>query len=546
MQTSSTADRQRIAMGTPRILALPRVLLGLVYLAGYVLLDWVSFIEPFAPFGITPWNPPTGLSFVLILLSGRRLIPLLFIAPLLADLIVRHLALPWTLELATAILIGGSYTLVLMFLMTPRIRFDPALSSLRDLVLLLLAASVGAAFAAAGFVGMTVSAGVLPAADFAAAALRYWIGDVIGISVITPFSLIMLTRTHSLSLSIETLLQFAAILAALALVFEQSARQQFEFSYILFLPIVWIAVRTGLHGVCIGILVTQLSLIGGLQLLPKETLDVTAFQGLMIVLAMTGLVAGALVTERQRTEIQLRLHQNSLAQLARLGSMGEFAAVLAHEINQPLMAAGSYTRLVRDTLRTGTKDIAAVAEQAQKAVAQVERAAEVVRRLRALVRLDRSGQAPYDIAIIIQAVIELCKPDLDRGHIAAHQIIPYPSPLAMVDKLQIEQVLLNLIRNSIEAIIGAGYLKGEIFIEVSRGSGGFIEICVRDTGPGFSKEISLDSPLPFLSTKVEGLGIGLSLSRSIVEAHGGRLRLDNQGGAAVYITVPEVGRMSHE
>ena len=91
---SLTLQRRARPMAFPRLLSLPRVVIGPAFLAGYVLLDWASYIQPFGPFGITPWNPPTGLSFVLILIFGQRFLPILFVAPLLADIIVRRLPLP--------------------------------------------------------------------------------------------------------------------------------------------------------------------------------------------------------------------------------------------------------------------------------------------------------------------------------------------------------------------------------------------------------------------------------------------------------------------
>lgn len=541
-RSAQRRDRRGIALSSSRGFALPGTLAGLVYLAGYVLLDWISFIEPYAPLGITPWNPSTGLSFVLILLFGRRFIPLLFLAPLLADLVVRQTLLSWPIEIATTVLIGGIYAVVLAFLSWPRIGFDPALSSLRDLMLLLLTAAVGAALVAGGFVGVMIGADLLRPAEFNAAALRYWVGDVIGIAVVAPFALIVLTRARVIEITLEAVLQILVIVAALVLVFEQSARQQFQLFYILFLPIVWIAVRSGLEGVCIGNLITQLGLIVAIQLLPRQALDVTAFQGLMIVLAITGLVAGALVTERQKTEAQLRLHQDSLAHLARLGSMGEFAAALAHEINQPLMAAGTYTRQASNALRSGAMDVAAAADQAGKAASQIERAAEVVRRLRALVRLDRSGRAPCDVEDIFRETIDLCEPDLDRSGVTARLVLSGPLPPVMIDRLQIEQVLLNLIRNSIEAIGETGDARGSVFIEASLSEPDSIEIRVRDTGPGFPPEFANNLFPPFSSTKADGLGIGLSLCKSIVESHGGRLWLTSHSqGAIVHFTVPAAG-----
>lgn len=530
----------------PRILSLPMVVLGIGYLAGYVLLDWISFIEPYAPFGITPWNPGTGLSFVLILLFGRRMIPFLFVGPLLSDLVQNQAPLPWIVELSTSVLIGGGYSAALIFLSRPSTRFDPALSSMRDLFVLMFVAVISAAFVASSYVAVMTTAGLLPAKDFAAATLRYWIGDVIGIIVVAPFALIALTRRRTLRFSVETLLQLAAIAAALALVFGYAEEKQFQLFYVLFLPVVWMAVRAGSEGVTVGILITQLGLILGVILFPGRGHDVTALQALMLVLAMTGLVAGELVTEHRRTESQLRLHKDALARLARLGSMGELAAAVAHELNQPLMAAGTYTRLVDDAICSGSTDAASVADAAKKAVAQVERAAEVVRRLRALVRLDRSSRAPCNVERIVKETLALCQPDLDRAHVSARAVFADNLAPVMVDILQIEQALLNLLHNSIEAIGKAGHLHGSVLIRATAADADFINIGVSDTGPGFLPD-RLENPfLPFSSTKAEGLGFGLPLCKSIVEAHGGRIWLErNAQGATVHFTLPVVKAPSH-
>jgi signal transduction histidine kinase len=197
-------------------------------------------------------------------------------------------------------------------------------------------------------------------------------------------------RRSELRISREALLQLAAILAAQTIVFGYADEKQLQLFYVVFLPIIWIAVRTGVEGVSIGIPITQVGLILGIQLVPEGTHDIVAFQMLMLILAITGLVVGELVTERRCTETQLRLHQESLSRVARFASIGEFAAALAHELNQPLMAAGTYARVVEDAVRGGDAASDPVADIAKKTVAQVERAATVVQRLRALVRLDRS------------------------------------------------------------------------------------------------------------------------------------------------------------
>jgi two-component system sensor kinase FixL len=215
------------------------------------------------------------------------------------------------------------------------------------------------------------------------------------------------------------------------------------------------------------------------------------------------------------------------------------AAAVAHELNQPLMAAGTYTRLVNDAMSAGTIDIGVVAETSKKAVAQVERAADVVRHLRALVRLDRSNRAPCRFERIVQETIELCQADLDRAHVAVRVSLAADLPPVMVDLLQIEQVLINLVRNAVEAIGESGGLRGSVLIAAKALDADFVEVRVADTGPGFPPKLQQNAFLPLASTKAEGLGMGLSLCRSIVEAHGGQLSLeDGSPGAAIRFTLP--------
>jgi integral membrane sensor domain MASE1 len=262
---------------------------GLAYVAGYVALDRISFIEPYASFGITPWNPNTGLSLVLVLFFDIWMVPLLFVAPFMADLINRQINLPWAVEFISVALIGGGYSTALAFLKSSITRFDPGLSSMRDLVLLTLVAAASAAFVASTCVGVAIAAGLLSIKDFAPAMLRYWIGDVVCILALTPFALFVLTGRRILPLSIETALQCAAIAGALLMVFRVSQEREFQLFYLLFLPIVWMAVRSGIEGVSAGVLITQCGLILGVGLLHEESTGLDAFQTLMIVLAVTRL-----------------------------------------------------------------------------------------------------------------------------------------------------------------------------------------------------------------------------------------------------------------
>src|SRR5215471_21089072 len=142
-----------------RIVSPPVVIVGVGYVVAYVLLDWISFIEPYGPVGITTWNPSTGLSLTLGLLFGPPMIPLLFVGPLLSDLILNQSPVPWSVELSFVVVIGSGYSAALLFLLRPSLQFDPALSSMRDLILLMLVALLSTAFVASSYVGATILAG---------------------------------------------------------------------------------------------------------------------------------------------------------------------------------------------------------------------------------------------------------------------------------------------------------------------------------------------------------------------------------------------------
>jgi len=250
-----------------------------------------------------------------------------------------------------------------------------------------------------------------------------------------------------------------------------------------------------------------------------------------VVLAITGLAVGALVNEQQRIQRQLHLNQRALDRALRLSTMGEFAAALAHEINQPLTAIANYAR-VASTARDAT-----VASQAsEKMIAQVERAAKVVRRLRDFIQLGRISEAG-SIAVpqLLEEALTYCHAEL----VSVELNVEANLPPVHADGLQLQQVVVNLVRNAVEAIAGAKRRDGSVVIDAVRDGANAILIRVRDNGPGFDPDLIDRASFPFTTSKEDGLGLGLSLARSIIEAHGGRLAISSaSSGATVSFTLP--------
>ena len=253
---------------------------------------------------------------------------------------------------------------------------------------------------------------------------------------------------------------------------------------------IWTAVRFGLEGVTVALAVTQIGMIAAIQLSGYGALDVTAFPGADDrARAVTGLAVGVLVREQQRMEQHLRLQQEALYRAARVGSMGEFAAALAHEINQPLTAIGNYTRLAREAAEKHPADTAMISEATGKAAEQVDRAADLVRRIREFIRLGRSEISAVAVKPMIEQVQQLCQSDLDQRGIALEVHVARGLPRVLADSLQIQQVAINLVRNAAEALTEAGRYDGRIIIGADHDPSGDVSICVRDNGPGFDATV---------------------------------------------------------
>jgi two-component system sensor kinase FixL len=528
-----------LCMVTPRqTLALPLPLIGALYVAGYVLLEGVSYVHPFGAYGITPWNPSTGLSLLVVLIWGRRMLPLLFLTPPLAEIVVRGLALPLWIDGMEALIVGGGYTMATLILMQSKLRFDPSLRSLRDLSILMGVAVLSSAIVASAYVLVLVAAQKIEFPDFLPAALRYWIGDMIGIALVVPFGLLAATRERFIKFNWSTALHVLAISAALAIAALSAEHDRLRFFYFLFVPITWIAASAGLESVSVALIITQIGLFVALEFIGGHAISIMDLQARMLVLSITGFAAGALVTERKRAEQKLLENQAALARLSRLRSMGELAAAIAHEVNQPLSAAGTYARLVTESLSSEKLSDASVMGTAEKAAAQIERAAAVIGRLRALVRSGRGDMSAISVAPLIHEAAGLAAPILHRNSITLEIEIEDELPLVVVDRIQIEQALVNLIRNAAEALAGSSKPRKRITLYIKKADARRVEVRVCDSGPGFPKFCG-DPPPLFSSSKPDGLGVGLSLCQSIAEAHGGTLRLESgDGGAAVSFTLP--------
>jgi len=240
------------------------------------------------------------------------------------------------------------------------------------------------------------------------------------------------------------------------------------------------------------------------------------------------------LTERQQTEARLQELQSELVHISRLTAMGEMASALAHELNQPLSAIANYMKGSRRLLEGNQDDQSATLRDVMdKAADQALRAGEIIRRLRDFVARGESERRVESVTKLVEEASALALVGAkDRG-IRVRFLFDPTNDLILVDKVQIQQVLLNLMRNAIEAMEGCP--KRDLTISTTPAGDDMVSITVTDTGAGIAPEMASQLFQPFVTTKRHGMGVGLSISRTIVEGHGGQIVCEpNPEGGTIF------------
>lgn len=228
------------------------------------------------------------------------------------------------------------------------------------------------------------------------------------------------------------------------------------------------------------------------------------------------------LTDRERDELRVKELQAELVHVSRLSAMGTMASTLAHELNQPLTAVANYLEEARDMLATATDESATVMREAlAEAANETFRAGNIVRRLREFVSRGEVDKRVVDLPTLIEDAGRLALAGArERGVRALFSLDPRATPV-LVDRVQIQQVVVNLMRNAVEAM--AGTKIRDLSVGTRFRNDGLVEVTVEDTGSGVAPEIRHRLFEAFVSSKIDGMGLGLSICRTIVEAHGGRI-----------------------
>jgi len=240
------------------------------------------------------------------------------------------------------------------------------------------------------------------------------------------------------------------------------------------------------------------------------------------------------ISERQETEVRLQDLQSELVHVSRLTAMGEMASALAHELNQPLSAIANYLKGSQRLLESASDEKSSTMRDAlDKAAAQARRAGQIIRHLRDFVSRGETERRVESISKLVEEASALALVGAKELAIDVRRRFQPEADLVLADRVQIQQVLINLFRNAIDAMTDSS--RREMVITTRLVSNEMLEVSVADSGPGIAPEIASQLFQPFVTTKRQGMGVGLSISRTIIDAHGGKIWVEpNIGGGTIF------------
>ncbi len=313
--------------------------------------------------------------------------------------------------------------------------------------------------------------------------------------------------------------------------------------------LIWAAVRYEIVGVCVSMLLVGVFAIwGGVHEVGpfvahspvRNALTTVLF---LNVLCVPLLMLAALLRERKAMAAEAARRDQQLAHLSRVATLGEISGAVAHEIRQPLASMLANAEAASALLATGKADLASVKPIVADIIADNRRAAQVIQRMQSMLRFSEPDRNPEQLNELVTETLALARGDLERRQVIAVHNPGQDLPPVLVDRVQIQQVILNLIVNACDALEAVDVEQRRLWISTSAHPRQGVELTVRDSGPGLDQEMLQRIFDPFVSTKSTGLGLGLSISQKIIASHGGRLWAErgDTGGAIFRLLLPAIG-----
>jgi two-component system, LuxR family, sensor kinase FixL len=503
----------------------------------YVVLDRLTYVFP-ARFGVTPFNPEAAIAVVMLMFCGMRYVPLVFIATLWGEYSLPAVQRPWAVMLLNSAVLTAAYA-AMAHLLTHRFRVRIDMDTRRDLTRLMGVTLVCMLLCGIAYVGVLISFGIGPADRYFNGARRFFIGYSVGILIAAPLVLMLFSEKRRAQFAAclrarEAWLLVAAIATCIWWVFGQDKQDHVRYFYVLFLPVIWAAARFGTVGAAGSLSLIQSGVFAVMYLTGYQPLSVFELQLLLIALAITGLLLGVAIDEQQRAASDFResLH---------LAAAGEMAAAITHEINQPLTALAGYATAGQLLAAAPALDHARLKQTMAKLVEESKRTAAVVRRLRDFFRSGATRLERVMLAELVERVVASQRARAQASNVTLECEIPGGADTlkpVLVDTVQIEVVLRNLLMNALDSAAQAAS-SGSVRLSVTVNQAGMQQVEVRDSGSGILAQDAERMFESFVTTKTAGMGMGLAISRAIMEAHGGKLWAVPGGNGVLCFTLPQ-------
>ena len=516
---------------------------GAGFIAIYFSLNLLTEWHEFDRLGITLWSPDDGLSLAL-LLESVTFAPFVFLAAVLVNssigVVHRSVGVTVAAELSLTIVYVG-----LALFLKNKLKFNVRQFSLPDVVTFLLFIPAAATVASFVYCGVLYLNGEFPPDRALRAFGHCWIGIALGMITVIPAMTALFSR---LSLpwrwSGYTLFTILVFVLGICLGFAALVGVGDKLYYVfnlLFLPVIWVAMREGYAGVALALVTIQLTLAVLTAFVGYDTTDFAILQSLMLVLSITGLLLGAVTTERQDAALRLREQQRELARMVSNARAGAMGMALAHEVSQPLSTVATYLHAARRLLQASVAS-QPVMDALVKAEAEAQRAREVLERIRDFVSNGNLNLTALDVSVLAEKIGELCREEAAARNVLVEVESMGRVPLVSADGVQIEQVLINLVANAIDAAAERSDARGRVIMRVAA-TGDELMLRVEDNGKGVAPDLADNIFDAYQTTKPRGMGLGLHLSRRIVQRHAGRLWWEPiaTGGARFVVELPTNG-----
>ena len=537
------SGRRRYIGATPKTSEYLRT--ALFFCVCYALINIATAYHSFGHTQITLWSPDNGLS-LLLLLESTLYAPIVAMAAVATDVFIARTDIGGLAVVASELMVTLSY-LVVATALRDGFGYDYRDATYPNVIRLLSVVPVAGALTAVTYCGSLYLTGGLRPVELYAALRTFWIGDAVGMIVLMPaatavYDLLenggLRRRWRFRRIAVAAVVAIGLTTLVLASVGLPDSRYLFN---LLFLPTIWVGISYGFQAVTLSLLATQLILIAAMTHYDVSDFNFGVIQMQMFVLAATGQLLGAAISEREEARRVLSRQQTDLTRISAQATTGVLAVAFAHEISQPLSSLSGYVHAARRLL-AGRADLEPIANALERAEVEARRTRDIIARIRDFVATGALELTDVDLVRLTREIVAVNSDDARTRNAAIHLAAPATPVPVRLDRIAIEQALNNIVLNAIETSPEGATTPRNVWVRLTR-DGSRARLEIEDDGPGIAPELVERLFQPFATTKPRGMGLGLALSTEVLGKHGGTLAWSAREphGACFSVSLPLAG-----